>query len=316
MSGNETPAEIEAAAAEWVARLESGRIGSVERQAMEAWLARSDRHHGAFIRARALWHGIGQGGLDWQAIGGPPEPVRRRFSRRGMIAGGAGLAAAIGAAMVAPGLVRRLTPRRTVATALGEQRRLALGGGGSLLLDTESAVALDGTGGQVELVRGAALFDAAGELAVASRDAAFTAVRATFAMALGGFGTRVTVASGLVRLMVDGSRPFELGAGVRADISGGTATVRRVGGEEMARALAWTRGYLVFAGESLAEAAAMLNRYNRVKVVLGSGAPVADAMVGRFSIHDPAAFAAAVAKLYGLGVREENGAFVLGAMEK
>lgn len=313
MNGSETPAEIDEAAADWVARLESGRIGSAERRAMDAWLARSDRHHGAFVRARAMWSGIGADGHDWRAFATKTRAPCQTVSRRGLMAGGIGLAASVGVAFVVPAARHWLAPQRAFATGAGEQRRFGVGGGGSVLLNTDSAVAVDGAGGAVELVRGEALFMAANELAVSSRDALFRAASASFVMALGGFGTRVTVTRGLVRLMVDGSAPFEMGAGLRAEIADGKATVRRIGNEEIGRALAWSQGYLVFAGESLAEAAAMVNRYNRLKVVLGPGVPVGEAVVGRFSIRDPRNFAAAVAKIYGLSMREVSNSLILQA---
>lgn len=322
MSLSETPSELDEAAAQWVVRLASGAVSSVERRAFEDWLARSDRHYGAYMRARAAWMALGAA-QDGREDDNPAEPIRddpaedgagrSKFTRRGLIAASLGtlFAGALGL------YAMRSSPTR-IATGEGEQRRLLLGPGRSVLLNTQSAVTMSCKGGNcgpVAMLRGEALFstvaNSGAPLIVECRDLVLKSLNGLFSVALGPFDTRVTVARGLVQLVGEGSRAFAIEAGSQAIVAQGAATLRKIDNEELGRTMAWSTGHLVFSGETLADAAAMINRYNRLKVGLGRGAPAQEALVGRFSINDPQAFADAVAAIYGLRVRHEGEWLVL-----
>ncbi|MBE0547909.1 MAG: FecR domain-containing protein [Rubrivivax sp.] len=72
--------------------------------------------------------------------------------------------------------------------------------------------------------------------------------------------------------------------------------------------LAWKRSEAVFDGATLAEAAAEMNRYSRMPVVLVGDLAQADWQVsGQFRTGDNAAFANALALLHGLVVHERQG---------
>jgi transmembrane sensor len=62
--------------------------------------------------------------------------------------------------------------------------------------------------------------------------------------------------------------------------------------EDIERALAWRNGEIALENESLAEAIAQFNRYNRQQMVLADPGLADERLVGLFKIDKPADFAA------------------------
>ena len=54
MNSKETSAEVDNAAAEWVARGALSPLDSIDQAEFEEWLSKDTRNHGAYLRAEAM----------------------------------------------------------------------------------------------------------------------------------------------------------------------------------------------------------------------------------------------------------------------
>jgi transmembrane sensor len=72
------------------------------------------------------------------------------------------------------------------------------------------------------------------------------------------------------------------------------------------RALAWRFGNIDLAGQSLAQAAAEFNRYNKRKIIIADSATGAELLDGTFQFNDPEGFALAVSESLAVPVDFSN----------
>ena len=77
------------------------------------------------------------------------------------------------------------------------------------------------------------------------------------------------------------------------------------------RATLWRTGYLEFDGQSLQDAAANFNRYNRQVIEVSDAGLAAQAVTGRFRATDPAAFAQAASTMLSARLRIEGNRLIL-----
>lgn len=81
---------------------------------------------------------------------------------------------------------------------------------------------------------------------------------------------------------------------------------------QVERLVAWQRGEVVFDAMSLKDAAAEMNRYSNVKLVLNETAELGEHRIsGAYRTGNTVAFADAVAKLYGLSVSRRGDVVML-----
>ncbi len=309
-------------AAEWVVCLSDAEADDRERQAFVTWLKRSPVHLREYLRAEQAWADLG--GIDAErridldallaqadanvvaldAVTSRPPPVPSRAAavrarpRNMALAAAVTLLAAVGLSWVA------LTPDRGYTTAVGEQRKIQLDDGSSVLLNTGTRldVQYSDTVRQVRLLAGEALFsvekDAARPFRVLSDRAVVQAVGTSFLVRRKPDQTVVTVLEGEVavapvarvaefsaeRLPADALR---LRAGAQVDVARADIRTREV--ENPVAVAAWRRGQLIFDGVTLAEAVAEFNRYNRVQLVLEDPLLAAERVSGVFESDRPQA---------------------------
>jgi transmembrane sensor len=212
-------------------------------------------------------------------------------------------AAALAAVAVAPMLAMR-----TYRTAPGEQRRLVLADGSDVTLDTDSELKVWLTHKQRVMVlgRGQAFFKVAKDpnrpFRVFAGADEVRALGTAFGVRRQGEGAKVTLEEGRVgiypaRNASAPARPGEtpaavLQAGQQAVLAPAAAPV--VGQADMRRAQAWRSGRLILEDNSLAEAAAELNRYGSPRIVIADR-PTGEVRVsGVFHLRERAAFVESV----------------------
>ena len=308
-------ARREREAADWFARLNRRTLSMQDLERFKAWRADPDCR-AAYGRIEGLWR-------DSQALAGDPDiaalretvPDRRRLSpgRRQVLWTGAALASV--AAACGLGLV--LLDRPTVfVTGVGETRTLRLAAGSRLSLDTDSRVEvlLEDDRRRLVLSRGQALFDVAPDPArpfiVRAGDLSVRALGTRFDVRVLESGARVTLVEGWVRIDDAAARRWTLAPGERLEAAGSSAApvVERLEPEAMLAATSWTTGRLLFEATPLSEAVAEINRYARDPIRLAAPGFETRPLSGSFDTGDPAAFAEAVAAIYGLRLmRTETG---------
>ena len=144
------PREVARAAARWLALLESGGASEQALAGLQRWRDSCPSHEQAWQKAQALR----------QRFSGLPKALamasldRPQAERRRLLKGALGLAALAPAVW----LLGRELPldswRADLHTATGERRQFPLPGGGSLQLNTDSAVNLDLAARRATLLRG------------------------------------------------------------------------------------------------------------------------------------------------------------------
>jgi transmembrane sensor len=199
---------------------------------------------------------------------------------------------------------------------------MLLDDGSALALNTQSVVQVkfDADERRVVMRRGEASFQVAHDeqrpFVVQAGDVAVRAVGTAFNVRMRAEGVEVIVTEGVVEVTrTNGGRNASLqrihhNEEVIAEAARPTA-VAQVSDEQIERRLAWQEGRLIFDGEQLAAAAAEVNRYSAVPVVIDDPVLAEKQFVGTFKIGDARAFVHAAAAAFDARVREEKDALRL-----
>jgi transmembrane sensor len=316
MSERETPQTIHDRAVEWVARLDRADGDATTQAELQDWLGSDERRRGAFFRAQAAWAMLDRASVlrteRADELSGAPD--RNRWWSRRRLAWESGALAAAGAAMLILNFGNLSDHHTDIETAIGEIRRVPLGDGSLAAVNTQTklSVTIKPALRQVALAQGEAWFQVAKDRArpfiVEAGDVRVKAVGTAFSIRRTEQGAQVQVTEGVVEVWsVKGDKHVRrISAGARtfvSDMAGPAPVVR--GNIEIDRTLAWRNGQLVFEGNTLGEAAAEFNRYNRIKVEVADPGLAREEMIGRFRTNEPEAFARAAASI--LGARVERG---------
>ena len=311
--------DVEAAAALWAVRRSEG-LSEAQQDDLDAWLARDSRHLGALVRAEAVWTDLDR----VAALSGRPDRRPERSPRRPAWAP-ASLAAGLVVALLGAGVAHDHLTGRYVAD-LGEVRRIALEDGSTMMLNSGSIARVRYEAGErrIELRRGEASFEVAHDadrpFTVRAGDLRVRAVGTEFVVRLEPRQVSVTVSEGVVEV----NRPDE-GPEARRRIgerdqiiatNSSPLAAHRLAEDEVARQLAWRDGLLVFDGEPLGDAAAEVNRYAGLPVVIDDPDLRGETFVGVFRLGDSRAFAAAVAATFDAHVSERSGTLHVSRAEK
>ena len=292
MSDALTLSAARAEAAAWLARLRSEQRRPEDEAGFRAWLAESETHRQAFDAINTVWEAAG-------AL--PREPRRRRVeSRRAVLASMAALVAGAGTLGA-----WRVATAGVYATEVGEQRRVALDDGSTIVLDTNSKVRvrLDNERRAIELIRGRAHFevvrDARRPFVVEAAGREVVAVGTAFEVTREKDEVCVVVTKGEVAVFdpkLAGKQTVAPGARVTLSDTG-----PKVDRPDLARVTAWRLGRAVFENDTLATAVAEMNRYSRRPIVI-EGDAAEMRVSGVYSTGDTEAFARSLATLLPLEV--------------
>lgn len=303
--------QAKAEAADWFARLNRVEVSSADMEAFRLW-RKAPGHKEAYDEVDALWRRSETLKADpdiQAAIAGalsktpPPSP---RASGRKARPLGLGLAFA-GALVVAAGGGYVFLAPKTYATGVGEQRTVPLADGSTLVLDTDSRVAVRLTGKRrdIRLTRGQALFDVAHDQArpfvVTAGETSVTALGTRFDVRRDGDGATVTLVRGLVEVreeVGEVDKVWRLSPGQRVVTQAPRAAPKVV---DVDTATSWASGRLIFNAVPLREAVAEFNRYERRKIE-ADGAVGDELISGVFEVGDATTFVGSVADLHDLTV--------------
>lgn len=248
-----------------------------------AWCARSDRHAQAWAAAQQVWSLAG-------AVGPAATPVPAR-RRRWLVPAGAALAACLLLAFL-PGLWLLLAADYT--SAVGESRQVSLADGSTVLLDSDSAIAVDYEGGArgVTLLAGRAFFDVQKDPArpflVKAGEVSVRVTGTAFDVGLEAGGVVVSVKSGSVHVGYPAggvNAAADLSPGDRLRVSGaGQAVADRMAPSSLA---AWRRGRLMVESATVGDVVEVLRRYHRGVIVIADDALAQAPVTGVFDLRDP-----------------------------
>lgn len=316
--------QAEEEAGRWLVRLESPDVSLDDHRRFRAWLDASPEHRIAYEALSRTWDRLDA----LRTL--PREPLRRPIGRRTLALAGLGAIAAVFAGV----LILRGTaldpPDATYATAAGERETVRLADGSTVELDagTRITVRFAADRRDVQLETGAALFDVARD---AERpftvETAYGAVRVhgtSFLVKLGSANMRATIIEGVVegqarrRGLLSGlaqnsdTTPAIARANQELTFASASVSVADIAPQTAQRRLAWRDGMLAFDGETLAEAAAEVERQTGARFSFADPT-LRDLRVGGYiDARDSAAFTQLLRESLGVGAEPNaDGVIVL-----
>ncbi|BBA32125.1 putative FecR-like transmembrane sensor [Methylocaldum marinum] len=298
------PGTPQADALAWFARLRDSETGAAEREAFAAWRAAKPEHAEAYARVEKLWNSPALSkALARFPAAVPPVVVRTPWRKPRRWAAAASVLLLVGWLAAASGLIDRW--RADYTTVAGEQRRIALADGSTVILNTDSALALDFNDDRrgVRLLAGEAYFevrsDSARPFVVSTGNTTVRVVGTRFSVRTGET-TSVAVDSGIVACTNGQGAGVRVTAGQRVSISQKTVTPPEQTDAE--RAFAWLKGRLIFKDRSLADVLDELDRYHPGIIVMANGKLGDSRVTGNYKLDDTAAVVRALADITGARV--------------
>jgi transmembrane sensor len=307
-----------------VRHLGSGQATREEIEDTKQWGRRTADHEAALAQASLLWDRLGPAGRnllqrrgETALPGWNPIQSQRGVSRRAML-GGALAAFAAGYALLRPplgawpSLSNLLADYRTTA---GEQRKLTIGGGVTVTLNTQTSLNVWPQGGEtdrIEVLTGevAVATDAASEtkVIVVAGDGEARARRARFNVRRGGKTTCVACLMGEVDV-VRGGRMLTLGAAQQVVYA--SDGLGPPSPSDPVRVSAWQDGLLIFHYTPLFDVVAELNRYRPGKIFVLNSELGNRVVNGRFRIDNVDGVMTTLQDIFGAKMTRLPGGIVL-----
>lgn len=327
------PPERLAEASVWIAKLHGDTRGRAIENGLRRWLLADPDNARAFELATEVW----EDAVNLRRF----VPFRRSERKQSGWRWRPVLAAASCAMLlVIAGLVW-MQYWGVISTAVGEQRQLVLEDGTRVFLNTDTRIAVkyDERARRVELRRGEALFNVAKRsdwpFIVMVGDRQVRALGTSFVVRKDAERLAVTLVEGSVLVtpvlsankdsvptaseapgaiartpaVQSDSGEFKLTPGQRLTFSNDAPT--RLDTPSVERTTAWRRGQVILDDTPLQAAAAEMNRYNEIKLVVQGPEAAALLINGLFQAGDSTHFANAVAQAYGLTIVERDDEIVL-----
>lgn len=267
------------AALDWFTRLQTGKSDADLRARFEDWLKQDARHEHEFRALKDMW---GSKAFE-QAVAGldtfnaaaktqAGEGRRRRWPLKAMAAAASILVVA--GALQLPGMM--LAWRADYITAPGEQSVVALADGSRMIMNTDSAVAVNFESGRrsVRLLKGEAFFDVLHDadhpFQVVGEHGEVEVKGTAFSVRTDEVETAVVLERGRVDVtcLCRGGDKAQLQPG--QTVTASTAMLSEVVNVDAGRALAWRDGRISFDDAPLGKVVAELGRYYRGRVFVMS----------------------------------------------
>lgn len=305
-------------AIDWVALLRSGRATTDDADQLQRWRALSPAHEAAFRQAARLYRDLGAMGAELERRKVRQFVPRAVVTRRALIGGA--LAASVAGYMVVrpplemwPSLAEMSADYRT---AKGEQLDVALADNVSLKLNTQTSVAVRGSGvsPRIELISGEAAITSqrasAEPLVVIAADGQISSSAGEVNIRCIDGVVLATCIQGSVTVTRAG-RSVELKGGQQVSYSASEPLGAPAFIVDPAILSAWREKLLIFKDKPLATVVAEINRYRPGKIVVTNSDLGQRLVNGTFHTDKLDDFVAQVRQLYAVKVRALPGGVVL-----
>lgn len=300
---------IEEEASRWLATRDT-RDAAANDQDFDRWLGADIRHRVAYRKLEAAWR-RSERLRELKPLDRAADPDLLKVHRRPWPAAIAASIAVLSVAVGAWIYVENFRWQRH-ETPIGGLSRVTLDDGSVIDLNTNSAIRVRlGRVREVELERGEGRFavapDSTRPFVVTAAGANVRALGTAFTVRLRAPAqVDVLVSEGRVAIASEHVRAPPLYANEAAVVLPDRVSVSRIEPQLVARRLAWTSGRIVLQGETLSEAIAEFNRYNKRQLAFEPS--IATLRVGgNFDATDPESFAAALASAFHLRIDPFSG---------
>lgn len=287
--------ETKAEAAAWLVRLHADDRSDADERAFRLWIAAKPENARAFEAVTTLWDTAD--GL--RAAMSVPAHRGPSLRRRTLMAGAGALAAA--SAVFA---IWDVAYAGVYETDIGEQRHVTLSDGTEAFLDTDTRIRERYTSSFriVELDRGRADFrvkpDPHRPFVVQAGDHRIVADRTTLDVRRDGSRVSIVMLQGEATVLAKTREATErvmLTRGERAIVA--PDIVPRVDRPNLTPLIAWQVGQAIFESDTLADAAAEMNRYSTLRLVVDDPLIAKMKLSGVYRVGDNEAFAHSVSQL-------------------
>jgi transmembrane sensor len=331
-------AEVEARAAQWLARRDRSDWTPACEVELDAWLSESTANRVAYLRLEAAWARAdrlvalrapriaAQTEAEEQSRLFKLEVVRSPWRRRAPTTAFPrfALAAAAMVGVVVAGMVlfdsgtdhgvgSALLASTSYSTEVGQQRTLPLEDGSKVELNTDTRlrVAVTREHRTVWLDRGEAYFEVAHDssrpFVVLAGTRRVTVLGTKFSVRRDGNEIQVKVKEGRVVLDEPSAAPpsapaVVIGGDIAIARASQTLVAERSAGD-LERELSWRQGRLSFDNSTLSDAAREFNRYNRKKLIVADPAVASIRLGGSFEARNVDAFARLLEQGFSLRVQ-------------
>jgi len=303
--------DVRLCAAQWLERQEQPGWCAADRAELEAWLEADPAHAVAYFRVELAWQRTAR----LAALRGPERlrPITQKAGKTGAFKAAVGFALA---GIVAAGIffATRDPGQRVYATAVGERKVLALPDGSRIELNTNTVLRISKSDARrVWLDRGEAFFhvvhDSAHPFVVDAGARRITDLGTEFVIRQDDARFKVAVLEGRVSVAAkaNAAQSLLLVRGDSAEATGSALAVKNNAPANIAGALGWRRGVLVFDNITLGEAAAEFNRYTTGRIVVSDAQVAGLRVVGTFPTDGVAGFVDVARHILNLRV-EKRGA--------
>lgn len=309
-------ADIEAQAAEWLARRDGEGWTEQHQQELDAWIDAATAHRVAWLRLESVWRRADRLGSlhnpERKAV--PVTPVWPALNARAWRIA-AGVAVLVGAAWL--GLAGLRTEPERYQTALGQSTALALQDGTRVTLNTNTRMRASLAASQrtVWLDKGEAYFevthDASRPFVVEVGTRRVTVLGTRFSVRRDDNGqVRVNVVDGRVQVSPAGAAAAGAPAIIARNDSliaaGDAVLVSHQTDLQTASRLSWRQGRLVLDQMTLAQAAQEFNRYNQRQLVIADPVAAQMRIGGSFNVDNIDGFARLLQQGMGLKVERQG----------
>lgn len=306
MNFRSKPENVNRQAADWLARLHADNRSTQDEAAFRAWLNADPSHALAFDHSSTVWDAVGGLRDDPRSA-----PAPQRLSRRAVMAGGVGIILSAGLTVgwqqAQAGVYR---------TGVGEQRRLMLDDGTRVMLDTNTQIRFRAreTMRLLSLETGRINLDIARDprpFVIEAGDRRAVADVARLDLRRDDDQVMLTAIQGSARVEAM-QAPVLLSQGHRIAMTAGHPD--QLDRPELEDLTAWQSGRLAFRDQTVAEAAAEMNRYAERALVVSDAKAAAMRVSGVYSVGDPEAFARSLAVLLPIRVTTQADAVRIASM--
>ena len=311
-----TATEIQSRAADWLLERREGQWSDERQIELDAWLEESLAHRIAYWRLDAAWGRADLlGAMRRPAFQRPPAPKRKAWPNLLRITAAVLTVGAVAGAM--QWFEAGKTGEKIYATAVGERERLTLADGSQIELNTDTQVRTEIAANQrkIWLDKGEVYFEVKHNekkpFVVMVGDHRITDIGTKFVVRRDQSEFKVSVLEGTVRLEDSRTAPKILTKGEIAVASSTRTQIVRQSQRELADAMGWQRGVLVFDHTTLGDVAVEFNRYSTTKIVIADPKIAALTIDGTFPSNNSRAFMRLAQAVLGLSVDDRGGEIVI-----
>ena len=311
-----TATEIQSRAADWLLERREGQWSDERQIELDAWLEESLAHRIAYWRLDAAWGRADLlGAMRRPAFQRPPAPKRKAWPNLLRITAAVLTVGAVAGAM--QWFEAGKTGEKIYATAVGERERLTLADGSQIELNTDTQVRTEIAANQrkIWLDKGEVYFEVKHNekkpFVVMVGDHRITDIGTKFVVRRDQSEFKVSVLEGIVRLEDSRTAPKLVTKGEIAVASPTRTQIVRQSQRELADAMGWQRGVLVFDHTTLGDVAVEFNRYSTTKIVIADPKIAALTIDGTFPSNNSRAFMRLAQAVLGLSVDDRGGEIVI-----